>query len=184
MNHCMIDIETMGTGDNAAVISIGLTRFNPVTGKVGEQLEVRNTFEAQRVLDRDFDPKTEAWWKRQSPEAQAQLVAEPRYQSAKEMMQAACDFIYATNKSYWDRGVWAKSPTFDLAILRHLANQVDVKWPCHFSREYCVRTLLLIAKHRGWHDILEWEPEIAHGALSDAAHQARQMMAVMKRLGR
>lgn len=183
MTHIMIDIETMSTQADGAVLSIGLCEFHPNTG-IGRTLEVRNTGEAQREIGRHFDPNTIAWWGRQSPEARAKLIEEPIFDKAKDMMLPVAAFIKNSASSQWDRNVWAKSPTFDLILMRDLAKQVDVKWPGHFAREYCVRTMLMIAKARGWHDILAMEPEIAHGALSDAVHQAEQMIEIMRRLKR
>jgi len=181
MTHVMIDIETMGSQHNAAIISIGLCEFDPAKG-IGRTLEVRNTLEAQRAAGRHFDPGTVEWWLRQSPEAQAQLLAKPRFDDAAQMLRAANTFVKEANSSQWNRNVWAKGPNFDLKLIRSLCDDLEIKWSGHYSREYCVRTMLMIAKANGWNDILEMEPGIAHGALSDAIHQAEQVMEVMRRL--
>ena len=182
MKHVMIDIESMGTEHGSAVISIGLVEFDPKTGTIGRKLEVRNTLEAQRVIGRKFDPSTVEWWLRQSTEAQQALLAKPRHDTAASMMKEVDTFLHSISSSPWELGLWAKGPSFDLVMLRDLAAQVDVRWKGHFSREFCVRTMLMIAQANAWDDILAMEPEVAHGALSDSIHQARQMMEVMKRL--
>ena len=182
MKHVMIDIETMAAGNDAAVISIGLAEFDPKTGSIGRTLEVRNSLTAQRNVNRRFDPSTVEWWLRQSKEAQEQLLSKPRYDTAAEMMKEVDTFLNSICSSQWDLALWAKGPSFDLMICRDLAKQLEVRWKGHFSREYCVRTMLMIAKANGWDDILGMEPEVAHGALSDSIHQANQVMAVMTRL--
>jgi len=182
MKHVMIDIETMASSRDAAVISIGLAEFIPETCTIARVLEVRNTLEVQMDLGRRFDPGTMEWWLRQSPAAQKQLLNAPRFTNAAAMMTKVYEFLHEISSSQWDLGLWAKGPSFDLVICRDLAEQVKVKWKGHYSREYCVRTILALAKSYGWDDILAMAPEVAHGALSDAVHQANQVMAVMKRL--
>lgn len=182
MKHIMIDIETMSSQANAAIISIGLAEFDPKSGEITRQLEVRNTFEAQQTEGRHFSPDTVEWWLRQSRDAQQALLAKPRHDTAKGMMAAVSAWILEAHSSQWERGLWAKGPTFDLKLMRHHYEELALPCPWHFSREYCVRTMLMIAKANGWDDILAMEPEVAHGALSDAIHQAVQVMAVMERL--
>tara|TARA_R110002167_G_C12707228_1_gene655138 strand:- start:32023 stop:32577 length:555 start_codon:yes stop_codon:yes gene_type:complete len=184
MKHVMIDIETMASSKDAAVISIGLAEFNPITGEIVSTLEVRNTLKAQRELGRRFDPATVEWWLTQSKPAQMALLAKPRYDDPAKMMKEVDTYLNGICSSQWDLALWAKGPSFDLTICRDLAEMCEVRWKGHFSREYCVRTMLMIAKANQWDDILAMEPTIAHGALSDAEHQARQVMEVMKRLKR
>lgn len=185
MKHVMVDLESMAGAPDGAVISVGLAEFDPALGEVVATHEVRCTLEAQREIGRRFDPGTVEWWLRQSPEAQKQLLAEPRHKSAVKMMQDVDGWLRARGaKRNWDLALWAKGPSFDLVLLRSLADDVEQKWYPHYSREYCVRTMLMVAKANGWTDILEMEPEVAHGALSDAVHQAKQVMEVMKRLKR
>ena len=184
MRHIMIDIETAAATNDAAVLSVGLCEFDPATQAVGRTLELRATFESMRVEGRRFDPATMEWWLRQNQAAQKQLLRGPRHDSAKEMAEEIRDFLLGIESNQWQRGVWAKDPTFDCAILRSLFEDVGVDFPVHFSREYSVRTMLLIAKANGWKDILDARPEVEHGALSDATHQAKQVMAIMERLKR
>lgn len=182
MKHVMIDIETMASSKDAAVISIGLAHFNPSTGEIVSTLEVRNTLKAQREMNRRFDPDTVEWWLRQSREARQALLAKPRHDNATDMMKEVDAYLHGVCSSQWDLALWAKGPSFDLMICRDLAEACEVRWKGHFSREYCVRTMLMIAKANAWEDILAMEPEVAHGALSDSIHQAKQVMEVMKRL--
>ena len=182
MKHVMIDIETLGTSADAVILSIGLVEFNPKTNEIGRTTEFRCTRASQEALDRQVDPKTEAWWSRQSPEAQARLVQEPIFDNPTNMMQAVWHWLNSIASSQWDLNLWAKGPGFDMLLCRDLATQCGVKWKGHFAREFCVRTILLQAKMKGWYDILDIENTLEHGAEADATLQAKQVMATLRRL--
>ena len=175
----MIDIETMSSTHNAAVLAIGLVQFDPETMNIGRMLEVRCTLSSMRDLGRDIDPNTVEWWLSQSEEAQKMLLAEPRFSDPVAMMARVHEFLKSCGGQLC---LWAKDPTFDLAILHHLADQLKVRWAGHFSREYSVRTMLLLATMNNWKEPFERQPGVKHGALSDAIHQARQVMDVMARM--
>lgn len=178
--HVMIDIETLGTSADAVILSIGLVHFDPATGRIVKSHEFRCDQAAQPM--RKIDPNTVAWWSRQSKEAQDRLVQAPLYQSPTAMLHDVRQWLHAVCSSQWDLALWAKGPSFDMILCRHMADQLGVKWKGHFSREYCVRTMLLIAESMGWQDIIAMEPELAHGAEADAIHQAKQVMAAMARI--
>jgi hypothetical protein len=182
MKHVMIDIETLGSSADAVILSIGLVHFNPSTNEIVSSAEFRCPRKLQEDMGRHVDPQVEAWWSRQSPEAQARLTEEPLYGNVNKMMSDVWKWLDNVCSNPWDLGIWAKGPSFDLVLCRDLAKQLDQKWKGHYSREYCVRTMLMIAKAKGWDDILGMEPELAHGAEADAIHQAKQVMAVMRRL--
>lgn len=182
MKHVMIDIETMGPAPDGAVIAIGLAEFDPKSNQIGKTLEVRCTFDAMRQINRKFDPDTVEWWMQQSKEAQDQLFLEPRHTQAHTMCQDVHAFLYDVHHNHSKIGLWAKGPNFDLTICRDLFDSASVAWPYSYGKEYCVRTMLMIAKANGWTDILEMENKLKHGALSDAIHQAKQVMEVMGRV--
>ncbi|EAZ1146628.1 3'-5' exoribonuclease, partial [Salmonella enterica] len=46
MNHLMVDLETMGNGPYAPVISIGAVFFDPNTGETGEDFSVNISLES------------------------------------------------------------------------------------------------------------------------------------------
>lgn len=66
--HISIDLETLGTANDACILSIGAVKFDPYTGEMGD------TF--YRVIDPEALPgggtisaSTVVWWMRQSQEA-------------------------------------------------------------------------------------------------------------------
>ncbi len=181
MKHVMLDIETMGTSADAAILTVGLAHFDINTGEIIKRTEFRNPQASQEAIGRRIDPGTVKWWSGQSPEARARLTEPPLYEPV-EMMTRVHQWLSQVCRSQWDLAIWAKGPNFDMMLCRHLCAQINVKWKGHFSREYCVRTMLAIAKAKGWHDILEMENELAHGAEADAVYQAQQVAAVWGRI--
>ena len=39
MNNVMLDLETMGKGPSAAIVTIGAVFFDPMTGELGAEFE-------------------------------------------------------------------------------------------------------------------------------------------------
>lgn len=75
MNHLMVDLETMGNGPYAPVISIGAVFFDPNTGETGEEFSVNISLESSmRYLARP-DASTILWWLEQSEEARKSLTS-------------------------------------------------------------------------------------------------------------
>ena len=182
MKHIMLDIETLGTEPGSAILTIGLAHFDPARGVIVDSTEFRCTQASQEALERAIDPATVKWWGQQSQEAQDRLTEPPLYDDVGEMLKDVWSWMNGVCASQWDLAVWAKGPGFDQVLCRDLAKQVGQKWKGHFSRDMCVRTMLLIAKAKGWGDILAMENTLAHGAEADAVHQANQVMEVMRRI--
>lgn len=69
--HISFDLETLGTGPQARILSIGAVKFNPHAGVVAPNKEA-DTF--YRVIDQeqgggDIDARTVVWWMGQSQHA-------------------------------------------------------------------------------------------------------------------
>jgi exodeoxyribonuclease VIII len=74
-SHLMIDIEGLGTGPDAAILTIAAQSFDPFgTGHYDRHYYARITLESQE--NRRIQDDTLAWWATQ-PEAQAEPEAQP-----------------------------------------------------------------------------------------------------------
>jgi hypothetical protein len=76
----MLDLETFGTGTNAAVVSIGACAFNIETGEVNDV----DVFHARIDLSKSrspgvIDASTVEWWMRQNEEARMELLSGMRF---------------------------------------------------------------------------------------------------------
>lgn len=177
----MIDIETMGMAPDGAVLAIGAVPFCIHKEKMTlapreDWFSKRITLQANLDEGRTIWADIVEWWLWQSKEAQEALLLGPRYNDLQDLR---CDFIEFVTLHRCEY-VWAKPPTFDLAILSHL---FGTTWPFRYNAQRDVRTLLSCAKVFGWNDVLD--PQIdgtKHDALYDAHVQAVQVVRYMDRM--
>lgn len=183
--HVMVDIETMGTDRDAAVLAIGVVPFNLhreacLVALPFEMWVGRTSLAANLALGRAVDGSTIEWWLRQSDAARAALLVEPRYLSVHQMASSLRSFLVCGLMDP-DLHVWAKPPQFDLEILRSLFKDVVVDWPCSRRLERDSRPLLDLAKLNGWDECFP-SPTVEHGALEDAVEQAEQVVRIYRRI--
>lgn len=142
----MVDIETMGSGADAAVVSIGAVAF-PRTGAWTPKREVdwRETFYLTIDLKDaakhggTVDADTIRWWLQQS-DAARQALFEPTPRGVREVLLAFGDFLCRVGGHPERKGhelsqtlepdwkfpgcVWAWPPSFDLVILGNLLREM------------------------------------------------------------
>ena len=73
MKHVMLDLETMGNGPRAAIVSIGAVFFDPLTGELGAEFEAAIDLRSS-AKSGEIDPDTVLWWLGQGEEARAGLI--------------------------------------------------------------------------------------------------------------
>lgn len=177
--HIMVDIETMGKGPSAAILSIGAVPFSlhPDRIEVGRAetwFHERATLASNADLGRNIDPETIEWWIGQSKEAQRALLAQPRH-DLPVILEGFRRWM-VDSPGIRAETIWAKPPHFDVSILMHAFEQANIDWPLHFGATRDVRTVLEIAKGLGWNDVVRldlWGEK--HNALDDATYQASQV---------
>lgn len=182
MKDVMIDIETLATRNDAAIIQIGAVAFDPKTGEVGPSMLVsvdENFYEGETAFH--VCEKTQAWWAGQK-EAKKSLqinkvgtiyIAMDRLREFFEGL--GDDFVIAKKRSNSSR-VWANPPQFDLSILRYAASKAygdDNALPWEYWQETDLRTLQHVLGYVKYEDLGEAaEGLIAHRADHDAIRQA------------
>lgn len=179
MKHFMIDIETLSTTVNAAVLSIGAVEFDPYTG------DVLRTFYRNLDLNQDtrkVNMATVTWWMQQiaSNPKLAQTFADGDRVPVEQALHELDNFL--TNRTFNWRGedfekiqVWACDPDFDLAILASLYADYDIRVPWMFYEPRSVRTVRVIAEMLG---VTIEKQSATHDALDDCIRQAREVGAL------
>ena len=169
----MVDIETMGTSPDAAIITIGACVFDPY-GKDTENtiLDAQKfttviSFQDNQKQGRAFDANTIAWWLQQSPEAQAGLQTGHITNLRKALTEYNQFFTSQTGRV---SRIWAKSPDFDIVILRNALKSQNMLEQHKFWETRCVRTITEAAYPNG--DQPTIGVGVAHNALDDAVRQA------------
>lgn len=170
-NHIMIDIETLSTENNAAVIAIGVVRFDlDVIGP--ERLFLINPSHASGSRD----PNTLMWWDSQ-PHDLRQFIWSG-YRCEEPILQELADFVRPEFEDAW---VWAKPAQFDIGILQTRYREASIKYPFNWRNIRDLSTLASLAKNLGIdYSAAEFEGFRAHNPLDDSIKQARQVQIILK----
>lgn len=164
----MLDLETLGTSSNAAVVQIGLVGFNPETGETSPPSKLKVRAHPKSSIDYN----TLSWWMNQSEEARKsvfpgeEFVMEP--EAALSKLRTAFE-AFAVE----DFRIWSKPGTFDIPIIESLhrtcgAESYPIPWK-HWNTR-CLRTLA-DAAGLAWTDYEK--PTVPHDAGEDALAQAK-----------
>lgn len=167
-SHIMIDIETLGTDDNAVVTSIGAVAFDEdsVDTEAGFtcNLNIQQQLDVGRKITRD----TLLFWLKQAPETLRATLSSPI------SVKAAL-----SNMTSWARVstpphvcVWGKGPSFDMTILKSLYHDFEITPFWKFWNERCVRTALMLPEAAA---VKQQPGFVVHCALDDAVYQAMQV---------
>lgn len=170
-NHIMLDLETMGTGPDAAIVAIGAVRV--FAGQfASDPPEFYQRVDLQSAVDYGgvIEPSAVLWWMQQS------LQARQAWQDEQRDLAAALSGLWV-----WMRGqsgvsslrepvVWGNGAAFDNVILAQAfkCSRGDVPWK--FRNDRCYRTLKAL-----FPGVPFRPPAIPHHALEDARAQAEHM---------
>jgi len=182
MNHVMLDLETMGQGNNAAIVAIGAVFFEPTTGEIGDTF-YRKIDLGSAAQFGEIDPSTVLWWLKQSDEARAEITSN----DAVELKHAIVDFtvwLHAKCERINNRVVWGNGSSFDNVILSNAFKALGYGKPWRFWNDRDVRTVVELGRTLKGFDPKRDMPfkGTAHNALDDAIHQAKYVSAIYKAL--
>lgn len=176
MNNVMIDLETMSTWPDAAIVSIGAVEFD--AGGIGEKfyevVSLASSVETGGVIDAD----TVMWWLRQSDESRAELG----------LSEISLDLPSALRKlQLWmqERGeyknlrVWGNGAGFDNVILSSAYRRCDIMTPWPHYGNMCYQTL------KNCYPQVKMSPRVGaihHKAVDDAEVQAKHLIEIIKHM--
>lgn len=132
MRDVMLDLETLGTGKDGAIIQIGACYFDRHTGEIGnkfkQNISLKSAVEAGGVID----PDTVVWWMSQSAAAQASVLIDP--QDCTQVLNELNAFLKPC------KAIWSHA-TFDFPILMSAMRRSKVKPNFSFRDARDIRTL-------------------------------------------
>ena len=185
MTHYMLDLETLGTQPGCVILSLGCVEFDPMTGEIirtlyGE-INQKSCFEAGLTVD----DETLDWWHGQGDTAKALLQRTET--GGYDIRHVINSLDILINIEYFATGlpvfVWANSPSFDCAILRHAHELQGAKTPWKYYHEQDCRTLVQLGRTLGIDPKKDLPFEgTAHNALHDAIHQAKYISAIYQHI--
>ena len=193
MKHIMLDLETLGTGYNAAIVAIGACEFDlPGPGAHNDENPISHFYckvdlPSSVAAGMEMDAPTVLWWMKQSEAARESTFEGLRTPLGDALMRFN-SWVYniapvagRTEPDRADVWVWGNGATFDNVVIRSAFKAVRLT-PCwSFRNDKCYRTVRdLLPKNR--------QPEFvkygtAHNALDDAIAQALHLQKVWKELG-
>ena len=162
-NDIMIDMETLSTRADCVILTIGAVRFDPRGIGVVERIEIRPTIEEQTAdFDRHIDEETLDWWGRQSDDA----INESMGDTGRVPFKVAMEQLH---KFCWNQGkIWSNGSVFDVIIVEHAFNQLDITHPWRFWNIRDCRTIYDLCKV----SLKDGSHVTSHKAVEDAEHQA------------
>jgi len=172
--HAMIDLETLATGFDATVLTLGGLKFNP--NRITEphsEIYFKFDVDEQTQRGRRVDDNTIAWWATQPKEVQEDAFGE-------QDRTPVIDILKALNR--WCVGIdtiWCQGPAFDIVIMEHMYQQWGHHVPWPFWKVKDSRTLFGIMPEDPRKKI-EFK---AHNALEDCKVQALCVQQCVQQLG-
>ena len=180
--HLMIDLETYALGDDAVILSVGISAVDSNWNEF-DSLYLNIDIEDQVAAGRKIDSKTVEWWSKQSEEAVNTIFDNPDYPQV-DVYTAA-----TTVREFIDNALarhnkkvlyWGNSNRFDVgklnSFLLDFAGQVysDEYMPDYYQR--CFKTLRDVSE--SFYGVKYNREDVKHDALADA----RQQVEFVKRL--
>lgn len=167
MNNIMLDLETMGTSPNAAIVSIGACFFDIKTRDIGPRFYCTLNLDEVVRTGGEMDASTVLWWMEQSDEARRAIYHAPH---ACEPDTALADFShFVSNFTSSHPIVWGNGAS----MYRRLNHPLPWQW----WNDRCYRTI--VKTHPNADKIFIERNGTKHHALDGAIHQARTLIALM-----
>lgn len=174
MNHIMLDLETMGTGPNAAIVAIGAVEFEltKAGGQLGEAFYEIISLDSAQASGGQVDASTVLWWLKQTDAARDMFT-----QPAKDNNVVLMNFRawMAKRGDTKNLRVWGNGASFDNVILASAYRRAGMQLPWNSFNDRCYRTVKSMhptapaIQRTGTH----------HNAKDDAINQANHLIAML-----
>jgi exodeoxyribonuclease VIII len=166
MKNIMLDLETMGTRPDAAIIAIGAVNFNSdrIESRFYEVIDLDSCVDSGGIME----ASTVLWWMMQSEAARKAITAD------------GCSLLTALQKfNQWcqlvgekkDLLMFGNGSDFDNVILTATYRRMGMALPWHYTNNRCYRTVKSL-----YPDIKIRRDGTKHNALNDAENQANHLM--------
>ena len=173
MKHVMVDLETLGTTADSAIMSIGAVSFDLNSDHVDDEAFYASiSVESNTDLGRRVQEATLIWWLKQRGAAQS-VFNEPK-RSLESALVELSDWIGPREVMMWSNGA-----DFDLPMLTHAYRQLGLDVPWLFWNSRCVRTYKGLPQAKS---VKVTREGVAHNAFADALYQARLVQAIHREL--
>ena len=165
MKNIMLDLETMGTSSNSAVLTIGAVEFDKDLGITNRFYEI---IDLQSCIDRGFEITADSfyWWLRQSKESKDSLTEKKNI----DIKDALINFQSFIGKNE-NIQIWGNGSDFDNVILRNAFKRFKINNPWSYYANRCFRTLKY-----SFPSLEIKKAEVKHKSIDDAEYQAKYLI--------
>lgn len=185
--NVMIDLETLSTHKNAAIIEIGAVEFNKETGETGEMFNVIIKPSDWCKNGRHVDGETIQWWLSQSDEARKRFteisedITVMKLEDALHQLRyfiMGCDNLDDRSKEHVV--VWGNGSTFDISILEDAYEYFGIELPWKYWSVNDVRTIVDL--NPSVKKNCKFDGGVKHSAVADCLHQIKYTVETIKDL--
>ena len=180
MKRVMIDLETLSTFPNAAVIAIGVVIRDDA--KLSH-LQARPWFIDRNQVIGHEDLTTLDWWNAQDPRVKDQVFGGK--QTPREALVELNGFLMSngiTPERTEDVRCYASPAMFDFPILRHQYQQLGIIPAWSWRTERCLSTLRKEIQDTFNVEVKEIEPELKHHPVHDCLSQFKELDACLEEM--
>ena len=166
----MIDLETLATSPDAAILTIGAVKFDPFGLDVeftnDDKFYVKVDLDSCNNLNLTVSEDTINWWATQSKDAKEEAFSQVGRIPIEDAFIDLYKFCWGASR------VWSNGAAFDVVICETIFKRIHKAIPWNFWQVRDVRTMFDLG-------INPERPAVtAHNALADAEAQARGVQKV------
>ena len=171
--NVMIDLETLGTTADAAILSIGAVKFELESGTIEDDgFYASVSLDSNSEYKRRIQEDTLIWWLKQPVEAQSVF-----HESKQTLPTALAELVEWMGDA--EHQMWSNGADFDLPMLTHAFVQCGLEVPWKHWNSRCFRTYKNLPGAKAVKIPFEGTK---HNALFDAVHQAKTVQAIHTKL--
>lgn len=169
--HVMLDLETLSSKGNAAIVAIGAVAFDGETGEIIDRFY--HKIDPQSCEDKGLhiSASTFIWWMQQPDAARAEFK-EGNLPNLWVILNLFHHWIIKQKPV----GLWGNGSDFDNKILENAYRACEMTVPWDFRINRCFRTIRAINMDV---DVSDIEQKVRHHALHDAEWQTQVLLRIM-----
>lgn len=170
MPHVMIDLETMSTAPNAAIMQIGACVFEFSSPIKSEIIKIDVALQSSLLAGGHVDPDTVKWWNSQRHELKRDFGWATVH--IHDALTQFSEWFDQEQKRSPIEGVWSHGASFDIPVLESAYRSVGLPVPWDYRLVRDTRTVHWLAQNLGWE---KPKREVAHTAVEDALAQCDEL---------
>lgn len=168
--HIMVDLETLGTSNDALILSLGACRFHPDSTEIVDSFYVKIDPASAQAYGLKIDVATVMWWMEQDAMARDALTDTDGQVDLVTALEGFAMWVGPDSLPLWGNGA-----TFDNVLLRSAYKAIGMDCPWAFWDDRCYRTVKNLAP-----EIKLERAGVHHNALDDAISQAKHLQAIAR----